>query len=191
MNIPSHAHEGQETDTTLHQYLLFLLLFFDDCHRGISDAQYNRSPVLFACRGHEAVYGAIYDVHTYRSRHRRHPQIVHMKLLHQLGLWHGKLLQGYVGAVLGGAASCSLGTFPLSHDLGTDFVETCGDGCGRGITSEHVALQHPCVFVSGHIGKIPFYKQASSTRYRQLLLCLVSSFATVTLLQPLRSSTPG
>lgn len=28
---------------------------------------------------------------TYRSRHRRHPQIVHMKLLHQLGLWHGKL----------------------------------------------------------------------------------------------------
>ena len=39
--------------------------------------------------------------------------------------------------------------------LGADFVETCGDGCGRGITSEHVALQHPRVFVSRHVGKVP------------------------------------
>lgn len=30
---------------------------------------------------------------------------------------HACTLHGYVGAVLGGAASCSLGTFPLSHDL--------------------------------------------------------------------------
>lgn len=34
-------------------------------------------------------------------------------------------------------------------------METCGDGCGRGITSEHVALQHPRVFVSRHVGKVP------------------------------------
>lgn len=26
VHIPSHAHEGQETDTTLHQHLLFLFL---------------------------------------------------------------------------------------------------------------------------------------------------------------------
>lgn len=30
---------------------------------------------------------------------------------------HACTLHGYVGAILGGAASCSLGTFPLSHDL--------------------------------------------------------------------------
>lgn len=34
-------------------------------------------------------------------------------------------------------------------------MKTCGDGCGRSITSEHVAFQHSCIFVSRHIGKVP------------------------------------
>lgn len=40
-------------------------------------------------------------------------------------------------------------------DLGADFVETCGDGSGGSITTEHVALEHPRVFVPRHVGKIP------------------------------------
>lgn len=40
-------------------------------------------------------------------------------------------------------------------DLGADFVETRGDGGGGSITSEHVALEHPRVFVPRHVGKIP------------------------------------
>lgn len=34
-------------------------------------------------------------------------------------------------------------------------MKTCGDGCGGSITSEHVAFQHSCVFVSRHVGKVP------------------------------------
>lgn len=34
-------------------------------------------------------------------------------------------------------------------------METRGDGGGGSITSENVALEHPRVFVSRHVGKIP------------------------------------
>lgn len=45
----------------------------------------------------------------------------------------------------------------IGHDthLGADFVETCRDGCGRSITSKHVALQHSRVLVSRHVSKVP------------------------------------
>lgn len=49
----------------------------------------------------------------------------------------------------------STGGEAVGTDLGADFVETRGDGSGGSITSEHVALEHPCVFVPRHVGKIP------------------------------------
>lgn len=43
--------------------------------------------------------------------------------------------------------------------LGTDFVETCGDGFCWCVTSKHMTLQNPRVFVSCYISKIPVQRQ--------------------------------
>lgn len=54
--------------------------------------------------------------------------------------------------------------------LGADFVKTCGDGCGGRITSEHVTLEHPRVFVPCHVGKVP--EDTPNTDYRTASHCL-------------------
>lgn len=40
-------------------------LFFDDSQCGVRNTQNDRSPGLFACGGHQILYGTIYDVHTW------------------------------------------------------------------------------------------------------------------------------
>lgn len=51
-------------------------------------------------------------------------------------------------------------------------METRGDGCGRSITSEHVALQHARVLVSRHVGKVPETRRegAEQLAKRELLM---------------------
>lgn len=53
------------------------------------------------------------------------------------------------------AHTCRAGAIGHDTHLGADFVETCRDGCGRSITSKHVALQHSRVLVSRHVSKVP------------------------------------
>lgn len=49
---------------------------------------------------------------------------------------------------------------PWTHSyLRTDFVEACGDGFCWCVTSKHMTLQNPRVFVSCHISKIPVQRQ--------------------------------
>lgn len=39
-------------------------LLLDDSQSGVRDAQSDGGPVLLSCRGQEALYGSVYDVHT-------------------------------------------------------------------------------------------------------------------------------
>lgn len=138
VHIPSNAHEGQETDTALHQHLLLFFLhrqpigesdlqsnicsirstskiwyfsgqqqnlpclIFDDSQCGVSNTQYDRSPVLFACWRHEAVYGPIYDVHTWgqSTGEREQWDSVWLNLLHagcvMTCVWVSVLIQVYL-----------------------------------------------------------------------------------------------
>ena len=46
-------------------------------------------------------------------------------------------------------------TLQRPTDLGAHLMQSRGNGFGRGITTEHVTLQHTAVFISSHEGKVP------------------------------------